>query len=179
MASSSIGDILARDTSALGRRVTVRLPLITQEMRDEHADLDKRLLEFDDDPHRGIDDPPERTAIADRLLELEAEMEESHAEIVVRSLGHKRWADLLRDHPPSKEHRRADSRVDHNPETFPPAAIAASTDSTIEEVGELLGQEWFDEVCYAKLWGATLEANIGSAVPKSLAAGRIRRLNER
>ena len=114
--------------------------------------------------------------IAKRLLALEAEIDAKKITFRFVAIGQQEWRDLIGNYPP----RRVDKEVglDHNPEKFPAAAIAASCASpkmTIEQANELdrrlnMGQ-------FAKIWGACLGANLsGDDDPKS-AAGSIRSMN--
>lgn len=69
--------------------------------------------------------------------------------------------------------------LDHNPDTFPIAAIAASaaepamTEDEVRRLEQALNNSQFDA-----LWAHCLEANIGGLqAPKSVAAGTILRAN--
>lgn len=175
--AQSIDDILAEDDALYRRVVSARLPRVPQALLDEHAELDKRLMSLADG-WEGIDSPPEAADVAARLAEIEAEIDESAVVVKLAGVGHKRWADLLRDHPPTKEQKRDHPQLDHNPETFPPAAIAAAAidpEMTVEQVGQLIAKPWFNERCWSELWSRCLEANVVADPPKSLAAGLIRR----
>lgn len=118
---------------------------------------------------------PETVAAAEAVVRLEEQIEAATATIEVRSVSRDTWADLLRDHPPSKEERRAGH--DHDPKTFPPAAVAACTDLTAEQATALSAKlppgEW------NKLWVAALTLNVtGMPSPKSVAATELLRANE-
>lgn len=178
MAPKSIDEILAvADDPAYHRVVTARIPLIRQDLRDEHARLDALLPTLTSDT---IDEHPDRRAVVARIAEIEAEIEESIIEFRFRSIGHRAWADLLAKHPPKKAHLEMDRRLDHNPETFPFEAIAASCVEpmmTVEQVRQLDQSPLMDVKAWSMLWGACIAANVAADPPKSMAAGAIRRLS--
>jgi len=174
----SIEEILATaDDPAYHRVATAKITLARQELRDEHARLEALLPTLTSDT---IDSHPDRLATAERIAEIEAEMEASVIEFKFRSVGHKAWADLLRQHPPTREQKRELPQIDHNPETFPYEAIALSCIDplmTVEQVRELDAKPFIDVQAWSTLWSKCLEANVVGALPKSAAAGLIRRLN--
>lgn len=103
---------------------------------------------------------------------LRAEIADAQVEFVFRSLPRLRWTELLGKHPPKEAHRLAGA--DHNPETFPRAAVAASlvsprgeTDADTERLVRRIFEEWpIGET--ERLWKTCLSANHGvSQVPKS------------
>jgi len=115
------------------------------------------------------------------LEALQGEMEAAKVEFRFRNIGRKAWADLLAAHPPTKE-QRTDLKTDHNPETFPVAAIAASCSEPAgmsEDAVRRLEAALTDSQ-FTVLWRACVDANLGGVeVPKSLAAGRILQVNGR
>lgn len=171
--TKSIDEILADDDAAYVRVVTARLPRIRQELRDEHAELDALLPTLVSDT---IDEHPQRQATLDRIAEIEAEIEADAVEVKLRSIGHRAWADLLRKHPPTRTQLSADRQLDHNPETFPTEAIAASLDPprTAEWVEMLVSKPWFNEECWSELWSKCLQVNVVDPAPKSAAASILR-----
>lgn len=146
-------------------RVTVRYDLI-----DEHQRLELKLAEAGDNA--------ERRRLAEKIVALEAEVADSDKVFKFGDIGG-RWLALIGEHPPTKEQLEADGSLDHNPETFPVAAIAASSSDpelTVRQVERL--REKLRLVEWQKLWAATLEANLGVAsAPKSLLAGAVLRRN--
>lgn len=174
----SIDDILAvAEDPAFHRVVTARVFAVRQELREEHAALEKRLPTLVSDT---IDAHPERGAVARRIADIEEEMEANVLEFRFRAIGHRAWADLLRKHPPTRDQLARDRQLDHNPETFPHVAIAASCVDpvlTVDDVARLDKSPLFDVAAWEELWGACLRANVVSPVPKSLAAGLILRQN--
>lgn len=173
-----IDEILAvAEDPAFHRVATARIPVVRQELRDEHTRLDALLPTLTSDT---IDDHPDRLATARRVAELEEEMERSVIEFRFRSIGHRAWADLLRQHPPTRQQLADDKRLDHNPDTFPYEAMAASCvdpEMTVDDVRRLEQSPLVDVQAWSTLWGACLSANVVQAAPKSLAAGRILRLS--
>lgn len=88
-----------------------------------HRDLVNEMKDAvsEDTSLEGSDDEARRV-IAEQIVAVEAEMETSRVTIQVRSIAG-RWADLLRDNPPTGDQRLLG--YDNNPDTFQPAAIAA------------------------------------------------------
>lgn len=172
---TSIDDLLAEITA---REKTVKI-LLDQRLLAEHERLDAELLaatKLDDEENRD----PVGPGLAQKLVEFEAAIEAAKREFRFRAVGKKAWADLLALHPPTKEQTAANARIDHNPETFPGAAIAASCVDpvmTVEQVGRL--EEALNLAQFDKLWAACLEANVGAFdSPKSLVAPLIVRMSD-
>lgn len=170
----TIDDLLAE---AVPRSATARI-LLRQDLLEEHARLDAELQAA---VAAALDEVTSETrdTLATQLAELEAQIEAAQREFTFRALGRRAWADLMAKHPPTKDQLKANPRLDHNPETFPFAAIAAScvapalTVDHVKALDERLNVSEFD-----KLWVTTLEANVGADDrPKSLLAGSIRRVS--
>lgn len=180
---TTVEDLLAE---AAQKRDVVALVLLRQDLLDRHEALTAELtraVESDSAAKagEGMDDAGVLTApaIAQKIVDLEAEIDEAKRPFVFHKVGHRAWRDLLADHPPTKE-QKADYRgIDHNPETFPAAAIAASCASpkmTLEQV--LQFEQVMSEAQWAVLWAKCLEANAGNSdTPKSTLAGAIARVN--
>jgi hypothetical protein len=166
------------------RVVTAKIPLVSQALRDEHAQLDARLAELIK-TRDTVDIPPEQIEIADRLKAIEDEMGSATREFRFRCIGYRPWLALVAKHPPTKAQLDAAKQtgqrpLDHNPETFPFAAIAAScTDPvmTAEQVMQFADSGLMDGKMWTALWDACLRANVADDDPKSVAAGLILRLN--
>ncbi len=178
--AKSIQDILAvAEDEAYHRVVTATIAAVPQALRDEHEALVEVLPTLVSDT---IDEHPERMITAERILEIEAEMEACTIEFRFRSIGHRAWADLLRAHAPTKEQLRQDRSLDHNPETFPDVAMAVSCVEpvmSVEEVKRLAASPLVDVAAWSRLWNACIKANVAAANPKSLvAAGLIRHRSE-
>jgi hypothetical protein len=146
-------------------RIAVRYDLI-----DEHQRLELKLAESSADT--------DRRKLAEKIVSLEDEIVAEERVFTFRDIGG-RWLALIGEHPPTKDQLGVDSGLDHNPETFPVAAIVESSADpklTVRQVERL--REKLRLVEWQKLWGAVLEANLGvAAAPKSLLAGAVLRLN--
>jgi len=123
-------------------------------------------------------EPGDVRAAAELVTEIEAKIEAATRTFTFRSVSTLEWANLIAKHPPTDEQLRKDPLADHNAETFPPAAAAASSADglTIPQVEtmrrKLRHGEWL------KVWGAVLGVNLGVLdVPKSLLAGVVLRQN--
>lgn len=172
----SIDDILAvAEDPAYHRVATAKISAVPQVLRDEHAELEAKLTTLVSDT---IDHHPDRLATAERLAEIEAEMESATIEFRFRNIGHRAWADLLRKHPPTPEQKKENRGLDHNPETFPFVAMAAACVDpvmTVEQVLQLESSPMVDVQSWTELWSACLRACVIESAPKSLAAGLILR----
>jgi hypothetical protein len=178
--TKTIDEILAvAEDPAFTRVVTARISFVPQALRDEHAELEHRLNVLRDQRDT-VDIPREQSEVADRLLAIETEIEESIVEFRFRSVGYRAWADLLRKHPPTKDQLSTDRRLDHNPDTFPYEAMATSCsepEMTVDQIKQLAGSPLIDVKSWTTLWDACLRANVADEAPKSMAAGLIHRLN--
>jgi hypothetical protein len=147
-------------------RVCTRFDLLT-----EHTKLEDKLA-------ASGPDGDDRHKLAERIVALETEIAETEKVFKFHDIGG-RWLALVGEHPPTKDQLAADPALDHNPDTFPPAVIAESSTEpklTVRQVERL--REKLQMVQWQKIWAATLEANLGMvAVPKSLLAGAVLRLN--
>ncbi len=177
---ASLDDILAQAENPSFVRVSTARILLRQDMLARHAELDAALNKALEDDGRH-NRPAESPRLKDEIQALEVGIEAAKVEFRFRSIGKRAWADLLAAHPPTKPQRTADPRIDHNPRTFPVAAIAASCVDpamTVDDVKRLdvaLPPTLFDV-----LWARCIDANVGGAEsPKSMAAGVIARLSER
>lgn len=148
--------------------------LIRQDLHARHdqlkADLARAVI-HDERENK----TPQAPRLAEELVELESQIEQAKVDFHFRSIGRKAWADLLAKHPPTKEQVRADRRADHNPATFPIAAIAAScvepvmTEADVVRLEQALNNSQFD-----LLWTKCIDANVGGLVdPKDQVASFI------
>ena len=175
----SIDDVLrVAEDDAYVRVATARVYAVPQALRDEHAHLTALLPTLVSDD---IDDHPERLPTAERIVEIEEAMEASVIEFRFRSIGHRAWSDLLKEHAPSPAQRRENRDLDYNPDTFPFQAMAASCDEpvmTVEQVRRFEASPLCDVSAWSDMWNACLRANVVDKVPKSpAAAGVIRRMS--
>ena len=88
-----------------------------------------------------------------------------------QSIGRRAWRALMSDHPPTDQQREQEPDLDHNPETFPVAAILASCvePRLSQEDAEWLADE-LPEGEFLRVWGALLRANVvGGDAKKAVA----------
>lgn len=143
------------------------------DLMGRHTDLERSLIEARtasrDDFHN-----PEVAQLTGEIRELEQEMKGAEVTFTFAALSHKAWQDLLAKHPPTKQ-QKAEHGIDHNPETFPTAAIAAAAIEpplTSEQAERIRDTLTFGE--FEKLYRAVLEANAEvQGVPKSVLAAVI------
>lgn len=140
------------------------------DLAEQHVRLEQDLASASTESRRKM--------LARKLVKLEAEIEAVEKVFVFADIGGE-WLNLIGKHPPTKAQLGVDKTLDHNPETFPAAAIAASSSApklTVEQVERMRTKLQF--VQWQKLWAAALEANLGLATaPKSLLAGVVLRQN--
>jgi hypothetical protein len=178
--AKTIEDILSQaEDPAYVRTMTVRI-LLRQDLLARHQRLETELdaaVQGDAIENR----TPQAPTISQQLLELEAEIDAAKIEFRFQCIGHRAWADLMAAHPPTKDQLKAFPRIDHNPETFPLAAIAASCVEpvmTVDDVGRL--ERALNDTQFNLLLVRCVEANTGGLdTPKSAAAGMIHRVNGR
>lgn len=167
----SFEDIKAK---AKPREARARI-ILDGELLAEHAALDARLQIGND----SLGSPAELRDVAERIQQVERDVEASEDEFVFRSVGFTAWLELMAEHPPTPADRKADPRADHNVRTFPPSAIAASCiepELTVDDAKWLMDNAPLSE--WRKLWDACLTVNLGAYDrPKSLTASAILRSN--
>jgi hypothetical protein len=164
--SFTVDDLLA---SAQHRTVKVSV-CARGDLVDEHAVL---VAQLETATQGALAPGSDAAEIAERIVQVEDAMEASTIEFTVSSVPRRVWADLLAAHPPRKQ----DAGRDHNPLTFPPAAVAAC----VVEPGLTEGQATqLDETLptgeWSKLWVAALTLNVTeNPHPKLIAASEIAR----
>jgi hypothetical protein len=165
------------------RRHEVRV-LLDQTILDEHTRL---RAEFDqavrDDTQ--LNRNPEAPALAEAIAAVEQRLIDERALFVFEQIGRAAWLALIGEHPPRPED--TEQGLDHNPETFPIAALVASCvevhnpdlDRLDDESARFLAAE-LNIAEWRKLWNGCLIANLGTADdPKSQEAAVYRRLISR
>jgi hypothetical protein len=158
-------------------RLTLRGDLLDEvELLEEHL---RREQEKDEWENR----EPVAPKIAAQIQELEAEARESETVFKFEGLGQGEFAVLQAAHPATEEVRKKlglpeDQSLEWNPETFPPALMAASCIEPLELKGNV--EEWteiqqtWSNGQVNRLWGACLSANMMVAeTPKSARASEI------
>lgn len=111
--------------------------------------------------------------LAEQVLEKRQQAKASEVEFVFKSIGGLAGRELVRDHPPTKEQKDKlgeGESLPWNPETYPPALLAASCESvrngTVAWWTKKL-DEWGDGQI-ARLWRSALAAQQGANdVPKA------------
>jgi len=165
--------------------VSVTVPL-RGDLADEHDRLGEQLRrekEADEAENR----IPVAPQTAERMQEVEAEARASEATFSFRSVGRGAYRQLVSKHPASAAAEDVTAAAEKagvgllwNPDTFPPALLAASCLRIETAAGEVvdiatvdwmqLWQEWSSGVT-ERLWRACQAANAGVGdAPKSVAA---------
>lgn len=143
------------------------------DLLDEHARLEQSVLSRSQS--ETLRDP-DLERIRARLVEIEREMSEASRTFTFQALSARRWQDLIRAHPPSKAQiAQHGPGLDHDPDRFPIAAVAASslapklTEDQVLRLADMLPHgEW------TRIWSAVREVNMdGVTVPKALVVGLI------
>lgn len=132
------------------------------------AELDSARDQLEE-AKRGMLEAPKE--LESHVAALSKKVESKTRTFTFRSIGRREWRKLSSEHPPSDEQRALEPDLDHNPDTFPPAAIAASC---IEPKLTLDDAAWLcDELPdgeFWRIWQAVLSANlIGGDAKKAVA----------
>ena len=179
MAELTATQILAQAEDPAFVRVATARILLRQDLITRHTELETELAEAiaRDAVTNAKDRAPD---ISRKLKKLEDEIEAAKVGFKFRNIGRKAWADLLAAHPPTKAQKEL--RTDHNPETFPIAAMAAAIvePEGFDEDGIRRLEAVLTDAQFTALWRACVDACMGGVEsPKSLAAGQILRVKER
>lgn len=167
-AKKSLGDVIAH---VRPRTKTVRVCL-RGDLAEQHERLEDELAEARRRDEQ-TNEPNQAPAIARQIAALEADIKEQSVDFTFQAIGKTAWSDLLAKHPPTKAQKEL--RLDHNPETFSTAAIAASLvdpgDVTLEQVEQLaehlsLGQ-------WRRIWEACIAANVDGDDPGESSAASL------
>lgn len=153
-------------------QVPVRLTLDTRGVR-ELEDLEAALA--DADAADQIENrAPLAPGIAEQIVTKREQLLAAEVEFVFQDIGRKAFTDMVRAHPATKEQQDllADGgqRLEWNPDTFPPALLAASCVSPADT-----SQAWWDRKYEEwsvgqlnRLWRACLQAQQGvMEIPKA------------
>lgn len=132
------------------------------------AELDAASQRLEEESRGRLEAPKELEA---HVAALSKKVEAKTRTFVFRSIGRREWRKLSSEHPPTDEQKDQEPELDHNPDTFPPAAIAASCMEpklTLDDAAwlcdELPDGEFF------RIWQAVLSANlIGGDAKKAVA----------
>lgn len=180
MADLSLDEVLSQAENPSYVRVATARVLLRQDLVAKHAELSDEL-EAAIQRDATVNERDRAPDIAKQIEALDAEIAAAKVEFRFRSIGRRAWADLLAKHPPTKQQAK-EQRVDHNPLTFPLAAIAASCvlpeGIDLDAVKRL--EASLTDAQFTALWRACIDANMGGTEdPKSLTAGLIRQVSER
>lgn len=121
---------------------------------------------------------PKAKDLAQQIVDVEEQMAGVTKDLTVKAVSRNAWADLLAEHPPSKEQLKAGETM--NPRTFPVAALVVcshdpkvSTEQAEALANNLPSGEW------QKLWYAIVALNTQqTTVPKLRAATDLLQANE-
>jgi hypothetical protein len=175
---ASIDDILAVASDPAHRReATVRI-LLREDLRNQHAGLNAELHRKSEEFVDDVLKPEAVQELAHRVKALEDEIAAVEVEFRFRALPYRDWMALIAKHPPTDEQLKGNRRLDHNPDTFRPAAIAASCvdpEMTLEQASQLRDVLAFDT--FLTLWATCHTVNTGGDLGKSMLAGLILRQN--
>lgn len=169
----SLADVVAQAQAAT---ISVRVPL-RGDLMAELESLNERFL-AERVADQELNREPLHVATAERILAVQAEMAESEVEFRFRGIGRKPYRELLRAHPPTAEQKAEadDARMLllFDPDTFPPALMAASClapQPVSVEGFQAIWDQW-SEGQTTHLWRACMSVNQGSAEtpPKSVTA---------
>lgn len=131
------------------------------------AELDqaeKALAAIPDSDSKMLEGNPDRAKAEKRVQTLRQQIGKSRKTLWFESIGTREWRKLLGEHPPTDEQKEATPTLDHNPETFPVAALVRSC---VDPGLSLEQAKWLmEELSVAetdKVWTACLAANITGA----------------
>ncbi len=103
---------------------------------------------------------PEAPALAEQMDELRDRMEAETEPFTFRQIGYQAWTDLMVESPPTDV--QIERKLDHDPVTFQPKAVAASLIAPALEPGEFA--ELLPDLTagqFARLWDACVAVNTG------------------
>lgn len=136
-------------------------------LRNERAETNMKFRPDDEDAL------VEFNAAADHLLATETELKANSIEFVFRSIGRKRYEDLMLEHRPTAEHQKrakaqGDGEYGFNPDTFPPVLIAESLESPVMTPEQFQKEIWDNDDWNNNetltLFSAAMDANSGRRV---------------
>lgn len=120
--------------------------------------------------------------LKEKVERLQKEAEDKKHSFMFKSIGRKAWSDLISEHPPTDEQKTQNSVLDHNPDTFLPAAAAAcciEIDGKPQEMPPDLAEWLFETLAdsdASRMFNACVEANVlGVKVPKKVVTATARR----
>lgn len=168
MARPATADHLKKKRPATKTVEIVLDPDLAVELRDaeQAADEAKRRLALRPDDH-DLQTAEWAAAETVEALRVRAADEDAVVTVRFRSIGHVAWDELLNRHPPTDEQiaeakREGLGPITFNPETYPPAVVAASIDEpklSVDEVQAMWDSPDWNAAELGMLFAAALEAN--------------------
>lgn len=127
---------------------------------------------------RGMLEPP--PDLENHVAELAKQVQAKTREFTFTGIGRRKWRELLSEHPPTEEQLEKMGRMDHNPETFPVAAMVATCTSPglTEKEAQWLADE-MPEGVFDRLWAAVLSTNLLGGDEKKAVATAVAKPIER
>lgn len=175
-------------------RVSVVVPMAS-DAAEEAERLEPQLRRLRNADGEQGDLSEQVVALAEHIRELERVAAESEVTFVFEGLPRSRWDKLLLDHPlPPELKKQLGDAIDFDPETFPPALMAASCVEPAELHAEFDADGKLDEAVLAewtainegwsqgqvqRIWRGCLQANTAVAEPpKSLLVSAVLALKD-
>lgn len=155
------------------REATVKI-LLDQTLGNRYAELKAELDEKSKEFVDNILKPKPVQDLAHQVDDLWEQIKASEIEFKFQGIPYRDWTALIAAHPPTPQQRKRNDHVDHNPDTFEPAAIAASCvdpEMTPEDAAQIRELLPFDS--YTLLWGTCLLTNRGDGGPKASATASV------
>lgn len=168
-------------------QVSVVIPMAA-DLADEHDLLAAQLRRARDEDEQEARDP-QAPLIAQRMLDLEAEIRASEVTFTFQAISRSAYRQLLAKHKPTETQQAEAERqgvtdpLDYNLDTFPPALFAACAVRVVDAAGDEtpvsdidwaeLWTEWSNGQT-TRLWRTCLLVNAAVAdTPKSVAASAV------
>lgn len=160
---------------------TVPIPMAGK-LIGQLTELEEELEAAQRQQSDSIDGGSDVLAIAQKIVDVQEQVKASERKFHLRAIDDWAWGELVDAHPPTDEYRAKQPGAQWNPETFAPAAIAATcvtpkmTPAQVERLLKTIAPRHV-----RRLFDATLVLNAGRGddIPKSGAASVLRRASER
>lgn len=150
---TSIDDIIA---SAKPREASVTI-CVAGDLAGQYEALARDLAEANEQARTSLADGGQAVAIAQQMEQLREQMKAAEVTFTFRAIGHRRWSDLLAEHPP-----REGRSERYNLATLPLAIVQAScvdpamTTEQAERLAEVLSDGAFSQLSEAA-WDANTD----------------------
>jgi hypothetical protein len=160
------------------REATARI-LLHNHLLVEHRDAETKLVAALEEHDDEVVKPDFVFELAAKVKALEEQIDAQRVPFRFVALPHRDWLKLIAKHPPTRE--QAAKKLDHDEDSLPPAAIAATCVDpvmSVDQAAQLCEALPLDQ--YQLLWGTCTQVNRGGGVdPKSELAGLILRSSGR